>query len=672
VTDDTILQEFHEELLSSVAERARELSTTRQEAFTQMALEELSETGAIGSDFEVCYLRKKLGRGMGRVNGYAISESEARLDLFTTIFRADALTVLKQKEVDDAFVQASRVFRFAEDRGYEQMEPASAERLMLERLHGAHSSVATLRITLLTNAVAPPGLKKRAVPGLEVTSVVECYDLGRHHRWKSSSKPYESITIDLRESSSGPLPCLRSKVPGAEHDVYMAIIPGELLFRLYEEYGARLMELNVRSYLQNRGKVNRGIRETIMTEPGRFLAYNNGISATAEEVTIENGPDGPVIVELCGFQVVNGGQTVASIHRAGKVDEADLASIEVQAKISVVPSELVESLVPRISRYANTQNRVNEADFSANAPFHVEMEQLSRRVWAPGEQSRWFYERARGQYEVQRARDGRTPAQRRTFDAANPKKQKFDKTDVARWMNTWSGLPHIVSLGSQKNFASFMAVIGARAKDWLPDTEYYKQVVARGIVFRAAESIARAHRFPAYRASAICYTVAYFVYRAGEHVDLGDIWTRQAIPEALNELLVDWMTSIHKEVVRTAEGRNVTEWAKKEACWHGVQRLDLELDESIAIGLGITPKPPLIAHEGIDAVMAVDGGRWIAIRGWAECEGAVAGEHLTVLSDLAIYASAGWRRLPSADECQVAVAVLTQATDAGFLTDEDA
>ena len=95
-----------------------------------------------------------------------------------------------------------------------------------------------------------------------------------------------------------------------------------------------------------------------------------------------------------------------------------------QAKITVIDSSRIDSIAPYISLYANTQNKVTGADFSANDPFHVRLEELSRTIWAPApeggqRQTRWFYERARGQYADEVVRAG-TMAERRKFRMMNP------------------------------------------------------------------------------------------------------------------------------------------------------------------------------------------------------------------------------------------------------------
>ena len=222
-----------------------------------------------------------------------------------------------------------------------------------------------------------------------------------------------------------PLPCLGPHGERDSYESYLLAIPGDFLAGIYELYGPRLLELNVRSFLQARGKINKGIQETIAREPARFFAYNNGVSMTAAEVKVVHLDDGrPAISRISDLQIVNGGQTTASLHYARVKNKADLSDLVVQAKLSVVAMDKRDELVAQISVFANSQNRVNMADFTANDPFHVELERVSRTVWAPPratttDMTRWFYERARGQYADAHARE-RTPAKQRRVQEDSP------------------------------------------------------------------------------------------------------------------------------------------------------------------------------------------------------------------------------------------------------------
>ena len=194
----------------------------------------------------------------------------------------------------------------------------------------------------------------------------------------------------------------------------------------------------------------KGIRNTIQNEPEMFFAYNNGLTTTAESVETDTARER--IRSVTNFQIVNGGQTTASIFTATKKDKAALSKVYVQVKLTVIPPERAEVVVPRISEYANTQNKVSAADFFSNHPFHLRIEELSRRIWAPSpvgglRETHWFYERARGQYA--NAQANLTPAKLREFLAKNPRPQMFTKTDLAKFEYSMSMRPHIVSSPAQ-------------------------------------------------------------------------------------------------------------------------------------------------------------------------------------------------------------------------------
>ena len=317
-----------------------------------------------------------------------------------------------------------------------------------------------LRLFLLTNSITSvTTLPDSSLDGLPVS--YEIWDLARFHRMATSGTLSEPIVVEFDD----PLPCLATPETDRDFSVFLAILPGRTLSALYGQYGTRLLELNVRSFLQAKGAVNRGIRDTLLTDPERFLAYNNGITATASKVEFTSLPGGgQAIRRIHDLQIVNGGQTTASIHYAHVRDKADISGVFVQMKLTVVAPDRLQEIVPEISRYSNTQNKVTLVDFSSNHPFHVEVEKITRSLWAPaadgsGQETRWFYERARGQYADALARE-RTPARQRAFKTMHPLRQKFTKADVAKFEHSWDQLPHIVSRGAEKNFREFMIRLG--------------------------------------------------------------------------------------------------------------------------------------------------------------------------------------------------------------------
>jgi hypothetical protein len=225
---------------------------------------------------------------------------------------------------------------------------------------------------------------------------------------------------------------------------------------------------------------------------------------------------------------------------------------------------------------------VNAADFFSNHPFHVRMEGFSRRIWAPAQkgaprETRWFYERARGQYAD--AQSKLTPAEQRRFKAEHPKPQMFTKTDLAKFENVWDDHPRWVNLGSQKNFARYAARIGS---EWEKSSDafnefYFKRAVARGLIFRATERIVSAQPWynGGYRANIVAYTLAVLgdiTKRRKESIDFLGIWNAQKVDPVLESAIAVVSGVVNDDIIRPPQGiSNISEWCKKEACWTRIQ-----------------------------------------------------------------------------------------------------
>ncbi|HET7463296.1 MAG TPA: AIPR family protein [Longimicrobium sp.] len=572
-----------------------------ENAFVDVVSEHLAEIGMLDNPV-VCFHQGRLGSGMLRLNGYAFPDDGDRIDLLIAMYQGERepLTIASA-ELSRAAGQAARAIQAAARGSHREMEKASDQYAMMQRLSELlESGIREARVFVLTDGVFPAkGVKPLSVGEVRVT--FELYDLRRLMRTMGTGQTREIIDIDLESIGLSAIPCVEMPAAGGEYESFLAIFPGEALYRLYEEFGPRLLEFNVRAFLQATGKVNRGIRDTLRDEPHHFMAYNNGISATADEIRTQTGPDGVTIIGFRGLQIVNGGQTTASIHRARKRDRMDLSKVHVAAKITRLPADRVEEMVPKISRFANTQNVIQEADFSSNEPFHITLERLSKTVWAPGERSRWFYERSRGQYRTAMNIEGSTPARLREFRERTPASQRFAKTDLARAVNGWNRLPHVVSGGAQKNFVLFMKELREqRGAVWEPDENYYREAVSQVILLAGAQRIVRQEGFPAYRANIACYLVAYLSHRTGGRLLLDEIWRRQGFSAGLDRLLRAWSHAINRRIQESAAGKNVTEWCKKEACWLAVRNLDLSLLEPLPPEWGTDSSAERLVSGGTD------------------------------------------------------------------------
>lgn len=582
----------------------------RSEVLTRHMIDILIEAGEL-EDAIACYHRD---RGI-EVHGYGIDDGDT-LNLIGTIHRGEVPPPsVAPTDVNTAARRLLGLWERCRDQSYhERLEESSDAYDMALHIHHAASSIRRLRLFVVTDGrTTVPRLSTHDADGLEVRRSV--WDIERLHRLETSGQPREPIEIDLVDRFGGALPCLPTEA-GGEYRAMLAVFPGAWLADIYHQYGARLLELNVRSFLQATGKVNRGIRDTLREEPERFLAYNNGISATASGVDVVPLSDGGYgISRIRDLQIVNGGQTTASIHRAS-VTGVPLGAVSVQTKLTVVPPEQLDEIVPLISRYANSQNKVSEADLRSNDPFHVELESLSRTVWTPatGEalrQTHWFYERARGQYRDALSREG-TPARQRAWKVANPTTQRFTKTDVAKYENTWAQLPHEVSRGAQKNFTVFMAQLARSPIE--PSVGYYERLVAKGILWRRAERLVTEQAFGGYRANLVAYALAKLSHASSQRIDLGRIWREQALDRAVEDAITDLSKLAWGVLVDDAPaGANVTEWAKREACWQRMREVPWAISAGLSADLLVLGRPDTEA--ATDTLMVEDPASLLIARG---------------------------------------------------------
>ena len=410
------------------------------------------------------------------------------------------------------------------------------------------------------------------------------WDITRLYNIFTSKLGKESIEIDFLKTMENGIPCVKA-TQNEEYSSYLAVIPGEILAQLYLEYGSRLLEGNVRSFLSIKGKVNKGIRNTILNNPIMFFAYNNGISATATEAIISD--DGMFITNLKDLQIINGGQTTASIANAKLQDKADLSKIYVPMKLSIVNNEKAKEMIPEISKYANSQNKIDEADFFSNHSYHIRLEEYSRKIFAPAVNGN---ERARGQYIQEQMK--LTPSEKKKFQMKNPKSQLLKKVDVAKYINTYECMPHIVSRGAQANMRYFAEKI---SKSWnqnntIYNEYYFKKVIALAIIFKSTERIVTNQEWykeiKAYRANIVTYAISIIFNEIGKRnlnrtIDFKAIWNNQKISKELEDQLI--ITTKEAFDFITRDDRltlNVTEWCKKEACWDRAKNISFTLTDA--------------------------------------------------------------------------------------------
>lgn len=568
------VEEFFHDFRQETLAGAEANSTYQLESFMEAVSNELIETGFV-EGFEHCHYRAP--RGI-RVDGYWFND-EGALDIFVADFDCRReLETLTRTDVDAAF---KRVVNFFEASLQGSLEPdmTTPEYGLVRQITDRRAMLRQVNFYLTSERVLSD--RFQAFPDGEVGGIRATYhiwDMARFQRQRSSRGHKEPLDIDFVEMFGHGINCLPANIGSDSYESHLIVMPATILAALYDRYSARLLEQNVRTFLQARAQVNKGIRATILNEPHMFFAYNNGITATAQQVETQMTASGLQIVRMTDLQIVNGGQTTASLFHTQRRDKADLSDIFVQMKLSVIDSEQSELVVPRISEYANTQNRVNAADFFSNHPYHVRIAEFSRRIWAPAQQgaqreTKWFYERARGQYVD--AQSKLTLGEQKRFKAEYPKVQMFTKTDLAKFENAFDDHPKWVNLGGQKNFARYALRIG---KEWDKAADgfnelYFKRAISRGILFRATEKLVSAQPWynGGYRANVVAYTLSMLgeiTKRRKATVDYQRIWSTQAIDDLLSQAVAIIAEAVNEDIIRPPQGiSNISEWCKKDGCW---------------------------------------------------------------------------------------------------------
>ena len=561
--------------------------------FMEVIANELVDTGFV-EGFEFCHYRAQ--RGM-RVDGYWFND-EGALDLFAADFESRIeLASLTQTEVTSTFKRIVNFYEASRDKAlYQELEETSPEYGLARQIADRKGLVRKVNFHLLSERTLSERIQ--TLEDNEVADTLATYqvwDISRLQRQRSSRGHKEALDINFQEMFGRGISCLNAHLGTDSYPSFLIVMPGEMLADLYGRFGPRLLEQNVRTFLQARGNVNKGIRSTILNEPGSFFAYNNGITATAQEVETGRGEDGLHVVRIRDLQIVNGGQTTASLFHTRQKDKASLGNVFVQMKLSVIPGEASERVVPKISQYANTQNRVNAADFFSNHPFHMRIEEFSRRIWAPAKpgalrETKWFYERARGQYAD--AQSNLTSGEQRRFKAEYPKDQMFTKTDLAKFENVWDDHPKWVNLGAQKNFAHYAGRIGSawsKSSDQFSEYHFHR-AIARGLIFRQTERLVSDQPWynGGYRANIVAYAIASInecAARRKRAIDFRAIWDEQTLPQSMIDALVVSAKHVNEDIVRPPQGiSNISEWCKKELCWQrlqsGMDKLEKRLPEA--------------------------------------------------------------------------------------------
>ncbi|WP_409294055.1 AIPR family protein [Peribacillus sp. SCS-26] len=587
------------------------IENRQRSEFLKEFMEDIEDKAARTGSYQVPFLEKMItfmdrqdepeillppytdtGRNIA-VNAYSYDEDSSILDIFVSDYsfdqNEDDLLTINMTEAAEIGSKAKRFITNAKtlvssiDESLQSYDLAKLIADQFASLEEVNIYVITNRFYLTNKPV------NITIPGIDTVNV-QVWDIDRVQQLLTIEQGMQNDYIDFEKElgETFEMMLVPDPIQGGtkQFDCYVGYISAELLAKAYDIWGPKLVERNVRSFLQARGATNKGIRNTLKDPLQRkmFVAYNNGISTVAKSGEFEavNGSGVFKFKGLGGWQIVNGGQTTASIHQAYK-DGIDLKDVYVQAKLTLLKSSdigsdhhyLEDQMVSRISEYANTQNKINKSDLLANSRFMADLEKFSRNIWIPAldgrkPENKWYFERARGQYMVDTNRRKRGKEQS-DFKKLYPKDKVLTKVEVAKYFMSWEGYPHVSSKGGEEAFTKFM---DANKEFWKSDNQQtkmtlsvYQKLIARTIINKRVTEIVDEMKLKGYKANVIYYTTAMLHHLHAGQIDLVEVWEHQGLSDKWDEVIRIIADKTLFYLKESAGDRNVTQWAKQEACW---------------------------------------------------------------------------------------------------------
>jgi len=168
------------------------------------------------------------------------------------------------------------------------------------------------------------------------------------------------------------------KINAGSYKSFVMTVDANQIISLYNNQKYSIFSYNIRNYI-GKTQTNKKIVECAKNDASNFYLYNNGISCLANEVLINEDH-----LEIRNLQVINGAQTVRSLHSAAKRSKLEPAPV-ILFRVTEVPYSYGDGkrTIEAITRYNNTQNVIKASDFRSNDEIHADLErqfgELSRK-----------------------------------------------------------------------------------------------------------------------------------------------------------------------------------------------------------------------------------------------------------------------------------------------------
>ena len=551
--------------MSSASEEVR----YEEDVFTEFVLNKLIEDGEleISEDSEIQEINVELFSGTWkgcrvRIDSFFIQpegDGEFTLHAFITDYATrESLEDLPGTVIDSIYEQVfSFLLSSLNAKFRDCIYPDRAAKQWAELTNEYKDRLSAIKIWIISNRVADnleDGTRRIDFAGSHAELSLRVLDL----RSLANEKLNE---LDL--NSVGGVDTLDATRNGTGYQCYLTVLPARYLVDAYSAYGPGLIEKNVRSYL-GANKINKGIFQSVEQEPEDFVAFNNGLVIVADSVDYRDRR----IHLIRNFQIVNGGQTTATLYRAFLQSEKNggqkiadgLDKVFVPVKLIVIDraKKNSDSFVGKISVAANSQTKIKTSDLSSGSEYYITFEEIAARQ-VPNDGRKWFFERMTGAYSDKLFREEKL-GRKYAFSEEYPKSKCVSKLDIALAACCWDGEPIICAQGKEKAFKWF----DEKFSENVPTEAEVRRRICQWMVFSALEKNVKDRisnpRVP------VVYALALFSAEYSMRIDWEQIWQEQEANSALLFLLSQLTTDVNLCIRRSMGDMMIAMYGRKEEC----------------------------------------------------------------------------------------------------------
>ena len=515
----------------------------------------------------------KLGLGF---DGFFVNVDDSTVNFYVVCYDPDAEDGdrINKRELDAAVKKGTKAIEMVLEKSLDVLDKASYTYDYLESAY-SKSKTHEFILNVYTNLIVPENIRPVELVDFNgSTYAVKVVDFSALQI--KSNGDEDLYKINLKERFGFDFNAVKISSTD-EFDIYMTAVSGTMLAELYKVDSVRLLESNVRSYLKKTSRVNKGIYATVKDSPNEFAAYNNGLATVATTADIVKVTDSFYKIKtLTNWQIVNGGQTTATLYECSK-DKLELEEIIVPCKLTVLKNaDDPQTLISNISTYSNTQTAIKKSDPPSNLKYYIDIKRLSDSTWASaaGKNYLCFFERTNGEYNTARRRNNYSAS----FKNKYPQKMKFTKLDLAKAIVCWELRPEIANLGSEKNFEYFNNIVKDQLKE--VDETYYKNAYSLVLLYRAIDKIIKQKKITTYKSTIVTYTIAMLSKLSNKSFDLETIWNNQDLTNTQKADVEELVDLVHGKLMNAKFGTDIRMWARTTNCWKEIQTIEYELSYS--------------------------------------------------------------------------------------------